>query len=134
VSEYRVATYEEAIAKPRTHVWAEGNEIHRVSKCSCDKCGSIRMKRIEHRNNYITAYRNDPSTKERHRLYQAYLRKIGKEKCGIASLSVGWTGFSYRDDHIAFYNSVKAFCEANGLSVNEMVMLAVTKYMKRRKS
>lgn len=126
---HRLFTYEQAIARPSTHKWIDGNEIHIVCKCSCDKCESIRTKRVESRKNYLDSYRNDPANQERHKLYQAKLRKVGKAKTGLACLPVGWTGCGYRDDHIAFYDSVKAFCFKNGVSVNEMVYLAVSKYI-----
>ena len=134
MSEYKFLTFEEAIARPRTQMWIDGNEIHKVSKCSCDKCDLIRTKRVELRKNYLDSYRHEPANRERHKLYQAELRKVGKAKTGLACLTVGWAGYGYRDDHIAFYDSVKTFCFKNGVSVNEMVYLAVSKYMKGGRS
>lgn len=134
MSEFKLPSFDEALANTRSPLWVEGEEIHRVAKCSCDKCGLIRAKRVEHRKSYIASYNNNPVNKERHKLYQKHLRKLGKQKTGVACIQLAWAGSPFNDKHHEFYKSVKAFCEANSLSVNEMVFLAVTKFMKGKKS
>lgn len=125
----RLNTYEMALANSSLHMWTDGDALHKIKSCACDKCGELRSVRVAKREAYRKEYRKTNS--EKIVAYQSALRDFAASKGRPRCISVSWQGCSWLDKDYELWLAVRNYCESKSLSPAELVKKLLQKEIKK---
>lgn len=121
--------YEAVVANPTKRYWTDGDIVHRVSKCECDKCKLIMQERLSRRVKYTADYRNANRAKLHN--YQRALRAHSTSLGRPTHIQVMWCGSPWIEKDFEFYTQCREFAKSNSMSVNEFVRSALSDAIKK---
>lgn len=123
-------TYEEALLSPQVQKWAEGEIVHTVRKCGCDKCAHLLSLRVQRRKEYLHRHRN--KFLAYNKAYQHMLRDRAEAKGRPRQLNLGWQSHDASiDADWEFYQSVHAYAKSKGETVSSLVKKLLQKEIKK---
>lgn len=122
-------TYEEAAINTRLHFWNYGVDIHRIAKCGCDKCASLRVIRSAKRKEYLAVKRKERQPELL--AYMSKMRNIAVAEGRPKHIKLAWCGAPWLNKDYEFYKAVTEFAASNSITVNELVRLCLSKQIKK---
>ena len=126
---YLPRPYEGVVENIKLRHWTEGEVVHIVCKCECDKCKHILNLRAEHRKQYMQKRR--PQDIIALRAYQKTMRSLAVSKGRPKHIQLMWSGSPWIDADYEFYLSVRGYAKANGVTTSELIKTLLKKEMKK---
>lgn len=122
--------YEEALLSPKVRKWIDGEIVHEVRKCGCDKCNHLLSLRVQRRKEYLQSIRGKMLAYNK--AYQTMIRDRAVAMGRPRQLNLAWQANDPRiDADWEFYQAVHAFAKSKGITVNQLVKKALQKEIKK---
>ena len=122
--------YEAAVLTPQVQIWIDGEVIHKVRKCGCDKCNHLLSLRVQRRKEYLL--RNRDKHMAYNKAYQVMLRKRAEAAGRPRILNLSWQASDPMNDaDWNFYQEVHAYVKSKGVTVNKLVKALLQKELKK---
>lgn len=123
-------TYEQMLLAPHSKMFIDGETIHIVRKCGCEKCASIIAVRVQNRKDW--KLRNREKSNSYNKAYQQMLRARAEAMGRPRTLSLSWlSSDASNNSDWEFYQAVNSYADSKGLSVNKLIKILLEKEIKK---
>lgn len=122
-------TYKDALASTNSHSWIDGDTLHRISRCECDKCKEIKRIRAIKREEYCKSYRK--SKRKEILAYNQSMRSLAFAKGRQKNISLAWHGCSWIDEDYEFWLAVRSYCKSKSIKTSKLVRNLLAEEIKK---
>lgn len=126
---YLPRAYDKALENIRVRHWTDGDIVHHIRKCECDKCKHILNLRVEHRKKYMLERR--PQDTIALRVWQKTMRSLAVSKGRHKHIQLTWTGAPWVEADYEFFLSVREYAKSKGVSTSELIKTLLKKEIKK---
>jgi hypothetical protein len=126
---YLPRPYEKVLENIKVRHWTDGEVVHHIRKCECDKCKHILNLRVERRKKYMLE--RSPRDNLKATAYSKAMRSLAVSKGRPQHIQLGWCGSPWVDADYEFFLSVREYAKANSVSINELIKTLLKKEIKK---